>query len=64
VVDAVRVSPDALGFLRGATATTLRLMDRIALAPTTTGEVSEVLNAFLREALGRPLRSAGFLGRL
>jgi hypothetical protein len=39
-------------------------MDRIALPPTTLREVTEALQAFLRQVLGRPLRSADFLGRL
>jgi hypothetical protein len=39
-------------------------MDRIALAPPTVREVSLTLHAFLRQVLGRPLRSADFLGRL
>jgi DNA repair protein RecO (recombination protein O) len=62
--DAFFVSPEALGFLRGAGGTALRLMDRIALSPTTVREVTEALHAFLRQVLGRPLRSADFLGRL
>jgi DNA repair protein RecO (recombination protein O) len=62
--DAFAVSRDALGFLRGAGGTPLRLMDRIALPSTTVREVTEVLHAFVRQALGRPLRSADFLGRL
>jgi len=62
--DAFSVSPEALGFLRGAGATALRLMDRIALSPATVREVTGALHAFLRQVLGRPLRSADFLGRL
>jgi DNA repair protein RecO (recombination protein O) len=62
--DAFAVSRDALGFLRGAGGTPLRLMDRIALPSTTVREVTEALHAFVRQALGRPLRSADFLGRL
>jgi DNA repair protein RecO (recombination protein O) len=63
-VDAFAVSRDALGFLRGAGGTPLRLMDRIALPPATVCEVMGALHAFVRQALGRPLRSADFLGRL
>jgi DNA repair protein RecO (recombination protein O) len=62
--DAFLVSPEALGFLRGASGTALRLMDRIALPPSTAQEVTGALHAFLRQVLGRPLRSADFLGRL
>lgn len=62
--DAFAVSPEALGFLRGASGTALRLMDRIALSPNTVQEVTGALQAFLRQVLGRPLRSADFLGRL
>jgi DNA repair protein RecO (recombination protein O) len=63
-VDAFAVSRDALGFLRGAGGTPLRLMDRIALPPAAVREVTEALHAFVRQMLGRPLRSADFLGRL
>jgi DNA repair protein RecO (recombination protein O) len=62
--DAFSISPEALGFLRGAGGTALRLMDRIALQPGTVHEVMEALHAFLRQVLGRPLRSADFLSRL
>jgi len=62
--DAFPVTPEALGFLRGAGGTPLRLMDRIALQPATLQEVTEALHAFLCQVLGRPLRSADFLGRL
>jgi len=62
--DAFAVSREALGFLRGAGGTPLRVMDRIALPPPTVREVAEALHAFVRQALGRPLRSADFLGRL
>lgn len=64
VADAFPVTPEALGFLRGAGGTSLRLMDRIALPPATVKEVTEALQAFLCQVLGRPLRSASFLGRL
>jgi DNA repair protein RecO (recombination protein O) len=62
--DAFPVSPEALGFLRGAGTTALRLMDRIALPPATMREVTEALYAFVHQVLGRPLRSADFLNRL
>jgi hypothetical protein len=39
-------------------------MDRITLAPPTVREVGLSLHAFLRQVLGRPLRSADFLDRL
>jgi DNA repair protein RecO (recombination protein O) len=64
VGDAFPVSRDGLGFLRGAGGTSLRLMDRIALPAPAIAEVSGALQAFLRQVLGRPLRSADFLGRL
>jgi DNA repair protein RecO (recombination protein O) len=62
--DAFPSSPEALGFLRGASGSALRVMDRITLTPPTVQEVSLALHAFLRQVLGRPLRSADFLGRL
>jgi DNA repair protein RecO (recombination protein O) len=62
--DAFPVTREALGFLRGAGGTPLRLMDRIALQPTAVREVTEAIHAFLCQVLGRPLRSADFLGRL
>ena len=62
--DAFPVTREALGFLRGAGGTPLRLMDRIALQPNTVREVTEALHAFLCQVLGRPLRSVDFLGRL
>ena len=62
--DAFPISRDALGFLRGAGGTSLRLMDRIALPSPILQEVSGALQAFLRHALGRSLRSADFLSRL
>jgi hypothetical protein len=62
--DAFPVTREALGFLRGAGGTPLRLMDRIALQPNTIREVTEALHAFLCQVLGRPLRSVDFLGRL
>jgi DNA repair protein RecO (recombination protein O) len=62
--DAFPVSPDALGFLRGAAGSSLRLMDRIVLPAVRAREVADALHALLRQALGRPLRSADFLTRL
>jgi len=62
--DAFPVTPEALGFLRGAGGTPLRLMDRIALPSTTVREIMDAIHAFLCQVLGRPLRSADFLGRL
>lgn len=62
--DALPVSPEALGFLRGAGSAPLRLMDRVELSPRTLAEVGGVLRVLLQHALGRPLRSAEFLGRL
>ena len=51
-------------FCVGPAATALRLMDRIALPPATIREVTDALYAFVRQVLGRPLRSADFLDRL
>jgi DNA repair protein RecO (recombination protein O) len=62
--DAFASSPEALGFLRGASGTAIRLMDRITLAAPAAREVGDALQAFLRHVLGRPLRSADFLSRL
>ena len=62
--DALPVSSAALGFLRGAGSSTLRVMDRISILPQVLQEVSEILQVFLRHVLGRPLRSADFLSRL
>jgi len=64
VVDAIPISPAALGFLRGASSSTLRVIDRISIFPQVLQEVSTILLAFLRHILGRPLRSADFLARL
>lgn len=62
--DALPVSSEALGFLRGASESSLRIMDRITLSPLVLQEVSEVLQTFLQHTLGRRLKSADFLGRL
>ncbi len=62
--DAVPISPEGLGLLRGACGGSLRLMERIALPPAVVAEVGGALQGFLRHALGRPLRSADFLERL
>lgn len=64
VADPLPASPAAVGFLRGASGSTLRVIDRITILPQVLQEVSEILEAFLRHVLGRPLRSADFLGRL
>ncbi len=64
IADATDVSSAALGFLRGARASTLRVMDRISILPPALQEVREILGAFLRHALGRSLRSADFLASL
>ena len=63
-VDAIPTSPAALGFLRGASTSTLRVIDRISILPQVLQEVSTILQAFLRHILGRSLRSADFLARL
>lgn len=63
-VDVLPVSSEALGFLRGASGSSLRITDRITLPPPVLQEVSDILQAFLQHVLGRRLRSADFLGRL
>jgi DNA repair protein RecO (recombination protein O) len=62
--DALPISSEALGFLRGASGSSLRVMDRITLSPLVLQEVSEVLQTFLQHVLGRRLKSADFLARL
>jgi DNA repair protein RecO (recombination protein O) len=62
--DARVLSPEALGFLRGAGGAPLRLMGRVGLSPGVEREVGGVLRSFLQHVLGRPLKSADFLGRL
>lgn len=62
--DAFPVSWAALGFLRGANGSTLRVMDRISILPEALQEVSAILLVFLRQVLGRSLRSADFMARL
>ncbi len=64
IVDVLPTSPAALGFLRGAGSSTLRVIDRITILPQVLQEVSTTLQAFLRHVLGRSLRSADFLARL
>ncbi|HSB69228.1 MAG TPA: DNA repair protein RecO [Candidatus Methylomirabilis sp.] len=64
IADAAPVSAEALGFLRGAGGSSLRLMDRIAIPPQVFREVSDLLGAFLQHVLGRRLKSADFLSRL
>jgi DNA repair protein RecO (recombination protein O) len=63
-VDALPVSSEALGFLRGAGGSSLRITDRVTLPPPVLQEVSDILQAFLQHVLGRRLKSADFLGRL
>jgi DNA repair protein RecO (recombination protein O) len=62
--DARGLSLEALGFLRGASGASLRLMGRVDLTPGVEREVGEALLGFLQYVLGRPLKSADFLGRL
>lgn len=62
--DSIPASPAVLGFLRGASVSALRVMDRITILPQPFQEVSDILQAFLRHVLGRPLRSSDFLARL
>lgn len=64
VVDAIPTSPAALGFLRGASSSTLRVIDKVSILPQVLQEVSTTLQAFLRHILGRSLRSADFLASL
>ncbi len=64
VPDALPMSSVALGFLRGASGSTLRVIDRVSIIPQIFQEVSDILQAFIRHVLGRPLRSADFLARL
>ncbi len=64
VADAFPASAAVLGFLRGASASTLRVIDRVTILPQVLQEVTEILQTFLRHVLGRPLRSADFLARL
>jgi len=62
--DVIPASTAVLGFLRGASGSTLRVMDRISVLPQVFQEVTGVLQAFLRHVLGRSLRSSDFLARL
>ncbi|HTU01220.1 MAG TPA: DNA repair protein RecO [Candidatus Sulfotelmatobacter sp.] len=64
VVDGLPVSAEVLGFLRGAGGARLRLLDRVTLPPAAVEEAGRILQAFLRQVLGRPLRAAEFLSRL
>jgi len=64
VADVLPASAATLGFLRGASTSTLRIMDRISIIPQVLQEVSDILQAFLRHVLGRSLRSAEVLARL
>jgi DNA repair protein RecO (recombination protein O) len=62
--DFIPASTAALGFLRGTSSSTLRVITRISLLPQVLQEVSGIQQAFLRHVLGRPLRSSDFLARL
>lgn len=62
--DALALSSEALGFLRGAGGAPLRLMDRVDLTPGVEREVGEILRVFLQHMVGRPLKSADFLNRI
>lgn len=62
--DALPVSSAALGFLRGASGSTLRVIDRISTISQVLQEVSAIQLAFLRHLLGRSLRSADFQAHL
>jgi DNA repair protein RecO (recombination protein O) len=62
--DVLPASAAALAFLRGASTSTLRIVDRISIFPQVLQEVSDTLQAFLRHVLGRSLRSAEVLARL
>jgi DNA repair protein RecO (recombination protein O) len=63
-IDCLPISRGALGFLRGAGAAPLRVFDRVALAPPAVEEAGHILQTLLQHVVGRPLRSAQFLGRL
>jgi DNA repair protein RecO (recombination protein O) len=64
VPDARPISPEGLGFLRGAGGAGLRLTGRISLAPPIVREIGIALQACLSQSFGRPLRAAEFLNRL
>ena len=63
-LDGFPVSSEALGFLRGASDSSLRVTDRITLSPQVLKEVSEIVQASLQHVLGRRLKSADFLSWL
>lgn len=63
-LDALPVSGDVLGFLRGAAAAPLRVLERVTLPARGVDEAGQLLQAFFHVALGRPLRSSQFLARL
>jgi DNA repair protein RecO (recombination protein O) len=63
-MDRLPVSRETLGFLRGAGSAPLRLLERVALPPAAVEEAGHLLQAFLEQVLGRPLRSTQFLGRI
>ncbi len=64
VADALPLSAEVLGFLRGASGSPLRTVDRITLTPGGSEEAQEVLQAYLEHVLGRRLRSVEFSRRL
>ncbi len=64
VPDAVPLSPEVLGFLRGASGSPLRIVDRISLTPAGTEETHELLQSYIQYVLGRRLRSAEVFRRL
>jgi len=64
VSDTIPGSAAALGFLRGASGSSLRLVERAALAPQALQQVTDILHACLRQALGRTLRSQDVQARL
>jgi hypothetical protein len=64
VPDALPLSPEVLGFLRGASGSSLRIADRISLTPAGSEEAHEVLQSYLQHVLGRRLRSEEVFRRL
>jgi DNA repair protein RecO (recombination protein O) len=64
VSDTMASSAAALGFLRGASGSSLRLIDRATLGPQALQQVTDILHACLRHALGRTLRSQDVQARL
>ncbi len=64
VSDGLLLSTEALGFLRGASGSSLRVLDRISLTPAGLEEAQEGLQACLQHVLGRRLRSTEVFRRL